>query len=201
MSSPYDLRTIRGVELRLTATDGAIGIVSGHAAVFDQLSEDLGGFRERIAPGAFTKSLSSADIRAFWNHNSDYVLGRSGAGTLRLSEDSRGLAFEFDPPANSWGRDAAESIRRGDVDQMSFGFRTIDDKWTKAADGSYVRTLLEVELLEVSPVVFPAYPQTGAALSQRSLDALRAAATPDPTGRPPAAIALRRRRLEIESWR
>ena len=156
--------------------DGAQPVMAGHAAVFDQLSEDLGGFRERIAPGAFAKSLSAQDVRALWNHNSDYVLGRKKSGTLRLQEDARGLAIEIDTPDTNWGRDLSVSIQRGDIDQMSFGFLTIEDRWDKL-DGLWVRTLLEVELHEVSPVTFPAYSQTS--ISARSMEAFEKLAFED----------------------
>lgn len=135
----------------------------GHAAMFDSLSEDLGGFRERIAPGAFAKSLESDDIRALFNHDSNIVLGRNKAGTLRLKEDKNGLAIEIDPPDTQAARDLMVSMQRGDINQMSFGFRTIADKWDKL-DGEWVRTLLEVDLFDVSPVTYPAYSATDIAV-------------------------------------
>ncbi len=137
--------------------------IRGYAAVFEQLSGDLGGFREKIAPGAFAGGLG-ADIRALWNHNPDHVLGRSSAGTLRLREDAKGLRVEIDPPASAAA--FVESVQRGDVSQMSIGFRVVKDTWEQRA-GETVRTLLDVELVEVSPVTFPAYPQTS--IGMRSL--------------------------------
>ena len=135
----------------------------GHAAMFDSLSEDLGGFRERIAPGAFSNSLESSDIRALFNHDSNIVLGRNKSGTLRLKEDKTGLAIEIDPPDTQAARDLIVSMQRGDISQMSFGFRTIADKWAKL-DGEWVRTLLEVDLFDVSPVTYPAYNSTDIAV-------------------------------------
>jgi phage head maturation protease len=79
---------------------------------------------------------------------------------LTLTEDAHGLRVEISPPNTSWGRDAVESIKRGDVDQMSFGFDVLADDWDQADDGQLIRTLKKVRLWEVSPVVFPAYPQT-----------------------------------------
>ncbi len=135
--------------------------VSGHAAVFNQLSEDLGGFREKISPGAFADSIKDGDIRALWNHDPNFVLGRTKAGTLSLSEDDIGLATQYDFPDTSIARDLLKSIERGDVDQQSFGFMVLPDgaKW-RLEDGGLTRILTKVELFDVSPVTFPAYPQT-----------------------------------------
>lgn len=138
--------------------------ISGYAAVFDSLSESLGGFREKIAPGAFRNSLANGDdVRALIDHNPSLVLGRTKAGTLRLEEDSRGLHYEVDPPDTQYARDLVESLKRGDVDQSSFGFRTVEDSWT-TENGEQVRTLLEVQLFDVSPVTFPAYAATSVGL-------------------------------------
>lgn len=156
-------------QLRLqAASESEAAMIRGHAAVFNQLSEDLGGFREQIAPGAFANTIKNRDVRALLNHNSDMVLGRLGAGTLRLAEDDNGLSIEIDPPDTTYANDLLVSMKRGDINQMSFGFLTISDSWNKV-DGEWVRTLLEVDLFEVSPVTFPAYPQTS--VSARSLDA------------------------------
>lgn len=137
----------------------------GYAAVFNELSEPIWGcFREKIRPGAFAKSIGKDDIRALWNHNPDFVLGRNRSGTLRLYEDERGLKIEITPPDTQQSRDLLESIRRGDVDQMSFGFRTLQDAWSKLPDDPMeTRELIEVELFDVSPVTYPAYPQTSIA--------------------------------------
>ena len=134
--------------------------IRGYAAVFGELSENLGGFREKISAGAFAKSLD-ADVRALWNHDPGVVLGRTKSGTLRLEEDERGLFVEIDPPTEA--RSYIESIQRGDVDQMSFGFRVVKDAWEQTDDYS-IRTLIEVDLFDVSPVTFPAYPQTSVAI-------------------------------------
>jgi len=191
MTQPkLERRTYFADELRVDGGDTPL--IRGHAAVFDLPSEDLGGFRERIAPGAFAKTIQSADVRALFNHNPDYVLGRNKAGTLRMSEDSKGLAIEIDPPDTQFARDLAVSMRRGDINQMSFGFRTLSDKWAKV-DGEWLRTLLEVELFDVSPVTYPAYPQTDVAA--RSLEAARQAEEPPDLSR----IALMRRRLDLIS--
>lgn len=171
-----ELRSFALNEFRVDAADGMPPKMFGHAAMFDSLSEDLGGFRERIAPGAFAKSLESADIRALFNHDSNIVLGRNKAGTLRLKEDMSGLAIEIDPPDTQAARDLMVSMKRGDISQMSFGFRTIQDKWAKV-NNEWVRTLLEVDLFDVSPVTYPAYNSTDIAV--RSMQAAIKQEIPD----------------------
>ena len=143
--------------------------ISGYAAVFNSLSEDLGGFRERIKPGAFAKTIMEHDIRALFNHDKNHVLGRNKAGTLKLSEDEVGLRIEIDPPDTQAAKDLMTSIRRGDIDQMSFGFKTIRDDWEQVEE-MILRTLIEVKLYDVSPVTFPAYPQTTVAVREKVLE-------------------------------
>lgn len=139
-------------------------VLRGHAAVFNSDSHDLGGFVERIEPGAFKRSIDSADdVRALFNHDTNIVLGRTTAGTLRLAEDERGLAIEIDVPDTQYVRDLVVApIERGDISQMSFGFRVRAGgaNWTEDDDGQAYRTLTDLELFEVSPVTFPAYPDT-----------------------------------------
>jgi HK97 family phage prohead protease len=154
----------------------------GYAAKFNVRSEDLGGFVESIAPGAFDRAISEGhDVRALWNHNPDVVLGRTKAGTLRLSVDEVGLRIETDLPDTQAARDLRVSVARGDVSQMSFGFRTKGDEW-RTEDGVPYRTLTDLDLYDVSPVTYPAYPQTE--VSVRALDQARELAAPAP---PPAA--------------
>ncbi len=165
-------RAFVAVELRVEGEGDEPKRLVGHAAVFNSLSEDLGGFRERVAPGAFAASLAGDDIRALFNHDPNQVLGRNRAGTLKLAEDDTGLAIAITPPDTQAGRDLTVSIERGDVSQMSFGFRTLSDEWSME-DGDQVRTLKAVRLFDVSPVTFPAYPQTDVAL--RGLETWKAA--------------------------
>ena len=142
--------------------DEMIRQLLGHAALFNVMSQDLGGFQEVIRPGAFKKTISEGDIRMHWNHNHDYILGRTKPKTLRLSEDDQGLAFENDMPSNPIAQSFAESVVRGDVDQMSFGFRAVRENWIYAQDDRELdtRELLEIRLFEISPVVYAAYRQT-----------------------------------------
>lgn len=151
-------------------------VIRGHAAVFNSLSEPIMGmFRERIEPGAFQKSLKTADVRALINHDANFVLGRQRGvqkDTLRVAEDDKGLAIEIDPPDTQAARDLMVSIERGDITQMSFAFRTIRDSWA-VEDGEDIRTLHEVELHDVSPVTFPAYLKTDVAVRSGAADEAR----------------------------
>lgn len=145
--------------------------IKGYAAVFDSLSEQLGFFREKIEKGAFSRSIIENEIKALWNHNDDYVIGTKSRDTqtLKLEEDDHGLRVEIDPP--KWADWIVESIERGDVKKMSFGFFVRKDEWDESDPKNPVRTLKEVELLEVSPVTFPAYPETS--VTARAIKAMR----------------------------
>lgn len=171
-----ETRAFGTLELR-TKANGSAPVITGHAAVFGELSQELSGFyedqyvvfKEVVEPGAFDRAIAGKDdVRAFVEHDTSKVLGRTAAGTLRLAQDTRGLFVEIDPPQTSVGQDIIVSIDRGDIDSMSFGFRTIEDWWEPQKDGSQVRHLASVELFDVSAVAFPAYPDTDVAL--RSLE-------------------------------
>tara|TARA_R100001163_G_C5068278_1_gene208287 strand:+ start:1795 stop:2841 length:1047 start_codon:yes stop_codon:yes gene_type:complete len=158
------------IESRLDSKEGR-DVVIGHAAVFNSLSEDLGGFREKIMPGAFDDVLSN-DTRAYFNHDPNLILGRVSAGTLRLSVDEMGLRYELDIPNTSAGRDLKENMKLGNITQSSFAF-TISkdgDSWERNEDGTDVRIINKVNrLYDVSPVSLPAYPSASdLALAQRS---------------------------------
>lgn len=139
--------------------------LSGYAATFNNLSHDLGGFRETIAPGAFSRSLrSNADVMALSEHNAHKgILGRTKSGTLRLNEDKVGLRFECDLPDTQLGRDIAESVGRGDLDSCSFGFVAKDQSWDRST-GEAIRSLIDLDIFDVSIVANPAYPNTSVAL-------------------------------------
>ena len=131
----------------------------GYASVFNSMSEDM-GFFEKVRPGAFARCIrENQDVRALINHNESMVLGRTAAKTLRLKEDDTGLACEIDMPDTSYARDLAVSIKRGDVNQMSFSFRCIKEDWAFPG-GQSVRDLIDLDLYDVSPVTFPAYTDT-----------------------------------------
>lgn len=136
--------------------------ISGYAAVFNSRTEIAGVFREEIAPGAFRQAIEEDDVRALIDHNSTLILGRNTAGTLRLSEDDRGLRYEIDPPNTSYANDLVESMRRGDVSQSSFAFRATSEEWDDEPEdgGLPIRRILRTKLYDVSPVTYPAYPDT-----------------------------------------
>lgn len=158
-------------ELRAVFGEGNPPQITGHAAVFNQFTEEVPTFfgckiREQIAPGAFKKTIQEADVRALFNHDPNFVLGRNKAGTLSLAEDDMGLAINCKPPDTQSVRDLVlEPMRRGDISQMSFGFIPIREQWEEDRQNDLLtRTLLEVRLFDVSVVTYPAYPQTDAAV-------------------------------------
>ena len=171
MTEQVETRRITFNQFELRAGQAGDGMsFSGYAAVFNSDSEPL-PFIERIAPGAFAKSLKSRNnIRMYMNHDSSMLLGTTRSKTVRLAEDSKGLFVDADLPDTSVGRDLSVLMQRGDVDSMSFGFTVPQggDRWSD--DGSR-RELRQIRLFEVSVVTgFPAYAATSA--SVRSLDAL-----------------------------
>lgn len=157
---------MKDLELRFSnfeqAEDG--NKLVGYAAKFNSLSEDLGGFVEKIAPGAFARSLrDNKDIRAFADHDQGKLLARSKNETLKLAEDDTGLRVEIKLPKTTLGNDIRELVREGTLSQMSFGFRVRKDSWQ-----GNVRTLLDVDLFEVSVVSIPAYKNTEIALRSKA---------------------------------
>lgn len=160
-------KRIFNIETRME--DGETMNVVGHASVYNTMSEDLGGFREIIAPGAFDDVLEN-DVRALINHDGNLILARTTSGTLKLSTDEKGLKYEFDMPETSYGKDLAISMKRGDVTQSSFAFTVENDNW-ETKDGMDVRTITKVKrLFDVSPVTYPAYPDADdLVIAQRGL--------------------------------
>ncbi len=149
-------------EIRVETREDDSKEVVGHASVFNSLSEDLGGFREMVEPGSFDSVLQD-DVRALFNHDPNMILARTKSGTLRLAVTEKGLEYRFDAPDTTAGKDLIVSLQRGDIDQSSFGFRVAEDEWEER-DGEVVRRIKKFErLFDVSPVVFPAYPDTDVA--------------------------------------
>ncbi len=167
-----EVRILKIAELRVRRDADNPVKIEGYAAVFDRDSENM-GFIERIAPGAFKNALKKSDVRALFNHDSNIILGRMSAGTLELKEDKKGLFMSVTPPDTQLIRDMVLSpIERGDVTQQSFGFNIKSDEWKDLDKDIPTRTILEVnELFDVSPVTFPAYPDTDVAL--RSLEDIK----------------------------
>lgn len=155
--------------------EGKRTYLSGYAALFNSLSEDLGGFRERIAPGAFRREIESgADVVLVPDHRYDAaaMLGRTTNKTLRLSENDTGLRVRATLPDTTAGRDIAAVIKRGDVHGMSFAFSIPDpsgEAWSEEG-GIIIRELRNVRLFDVSVVVWPAYPATSVNVAKRCLD-------------------------------
>ena len=185
-------RAITGIEVR--AAEGKPTKLSGYAAVFNSMSENLGGFREIILPGAFDRALREGhDVRALVNHDPDQIIGRTKSGTLALSVDAKGLRAEIDLPDTQAARDVLTSVKRGDIDGMSFAFRTLTDAW-RTQDGEAIRELVDLELLDVSAVAYPAYPATS--VSARALDQAKQTVAPAPPPGVPNEINEARLRLQ-----
>lgn len=163
------------LELRASpASPRGSGKLTGYAAVFNSPSEDLGGFTEIIRPGAFVRSLQSnrTDPLALVSHLPHLVLGRRSAGTLKLEEDSHGLAFSIDMPDTTTARDLMVSVERGDIKGASFAFTVMPDgdEWNVEGD-QVMRELRAVELHEITITPTPAYPDTSVA--RRALELIR----------------------------
>ena len=177
----HDVRYIVN-EFEARALDGSKAVISGYASIFDRSSQVLGGgFVEQIKKGAFTKTLqergtqtSRDDIKALFNHSTDLVLGSKRAGTLKLTEDSKGLHYEVDLDLDiTHHRSAFKMIERGDVTNSSFGFDVIEERWSVPESSSepVMREVLETRLYEVSPTPFPAY-QDSSVTAERSFKGL-----------------------------
>lgn len=168
-----ETRRLEG-KIELRETDDGKTILSGKALVYNELSEDLWGMREKFAPGAFASSLSgddTDDVRALAHHDRQLVIGRQSAGTLTLDDRSDALYFEIEMPDTTYANDLVESIRRGDITGMSFGFRAIEDVWDRDIDSdTAIRTVTKARLREISPVAWPAYPQSVVEAEKRNLD-------------------------------
>ena len=153
-----ELRYIENSEIRAAADSRE---VDGYALLFNTLSRNLGGFREKIDPEAIEGVIDASDVMAVLNHdNSRGILARSrfGKGSLALSADEKGLRYVFDAPRTALGDECLEYLRRGDITQSSFAFTVKEDSWEKQEDGTYIRTIKKFDrLYDVSPVFEPAY--------------------------------------------
>lgn len=180
--------------------EGDKPIIRGYAALFNSLSEDLGGFREQISVGAFAEAIGNSDVRALINHDANLVLGRNKSGTLTMREDASGLYIEVVPPDTQASRDLMALMRRGDVNQMSFAFTVAreDQTWTRDGTGPWLRTIKKVSrLYDVSVVTYPAYPSTTAAVRALQEREQSEAAQQLEAARQGAKRAARSRELDI----
>jgi HK97 family phage prohead protease len=156
--------------------DTSLPVIQGYAALFDvetEIGSRYGTFKESIAPGAFKNTLAqNKRVLSLFNHNFDYILGSTTAGTLRLKEDLRGLYFEVDPPDTQVGRDVTECIRRGDILGASFMFVITKEEWTiaKSKEEYDARRIMEVDLYECGPVTMAAYEATSVGLRSEASD-------------------------------
>lgn len=153
---------LTGIQIRAANDDEHRLQFTGRAVVYDQLSEDLGGWQEVIRTGAATRTLAAnPDVRFLINHDANLLLARTISGTLRLTEDADGLNVDADMANVTYARDAAQSLERGDLTQMSFGFWVVSDSWS-----GNLHEVREFDLHggDVSVVTFPAYAQTSAEL-------------------------------------
>ena len=175
LKNNLEVRQFDCQELRAENTADGV-IVRGYAAVFDSLSEDLGGFKETINRSAFDGVLED-DVVALLNHDNNIVFGRTSSGTLKLSVDERGLVSEIKMPNTQAAKDTIALMERGDISKMSFGFYVNKDDW-KESERGFVREVKEVKrLVVISIVTRPAYNETSVGL--RSLDLYRQSKTED----------------------
>lgn len=158
-----EVRYAPTAEVRLLESDSGIGKIGGPAIVYNEWSEDLGGFVERALPGLADESLKLDDIICCENHDDQLLLGRNTSGTLQLIPGAFALEYDCDLPDTSYARDLKVKIQRSDIRGNSFRFRTIADRWG-TIDGKEYRELVKIKLIDVSPVTMPAYPQTSVAL-------------------------------------
>lgn len=170
-----ETRQLRTVATQFeTRDDGGAPHISGYFAVFNSNYEIAPGMSESIAPGAFSNTLAG-DIRALINHDTTLVLGRTKAGTLALKEDTRGLWGDVTiNPNDQDAMNLYERVKRGDVDQCSFGFWIVSEETDFREDGSIHWTIKEVELFEVSACTFPAYEATNISAREAQRDHIRA---------------------------
>jgi uncharacterized protein len=134
-------------------------IVEGYFALYESETELFEGIYEIITKGAFDNTLNN-DIRALWNHNTQFVLGRSKNGSLQLKTDEKGLFGTIRLPNTGYAEDLHELVKRGDIDQCSFGFNILDEDLEELANGGYRWRINEIDLHEISVVTFPAYENT-----------------------------------------
>jgi Escherichia/Staphylococcus phage prohead protease len=143
--------------------------IEGYFALYENETELFDGVYEIITKGAFDNTLGN-DIRALWNHNTQYVLGRNKSGTLEIKTDDKGLYGVVKLPKTQYAQDLYNLVQRGDVDQASFGFNILDEELEELASGGYRFRLKEVDLHEISVVTFPAYENTSISARAKQIE-------------------------------
>lgn len=195
-------------EIRIEERAGGGKLVTGYAAVFYRDGEAGSEYRlgtdivERIAPTAFSRALSEKhDARALFNHDPNMLLGRAGAGTLRLSVDQRGLKYEIDLPDTQAGKDVATSIARRDLAGSSFSFSVKGKEGQRFEKGKEhdIRHITDVDLYDVGPVTYPAYESTTTGLRSGDCADAFEAHNQWRKEREAEAVAVRMRALELEA--
>lgn len=174
MVDKTETRELITEKIEIREDDDGNRTLIGYAVKWEMKSNVLGyyyKFREQFKKGAFADSLKDGDQRFLWSHDAAKVLGRTKNGTLRLKEDDIGLRFELDLPNTTLGNDTYESVKRGDVDGVSFGFNNPDDHIEEYDDDLPLRTIKKAKLIEVSAVAFPAYPDSE--VSARGYDRMK----------------------------
>ena len=175
MAMERNERQLRSVATEFaTRQDGDTPHITGYFAVFNSNYEIAPGMSESIAPGAFSRTLAN-DVRALINHNTTLVLGRTKAHTLELREDERGLWGDISiNPNDVDAMNLYERVKRGDVDQCSFGFEILSEETDFRDDGSVHWTITDLNLFEVSACTFPAYEATNISAREAQRDAMEA---------------------------
>jgi HK97 family phage prohead protease len=160
------MKEVRTFNCELRAEGDEKRTVKGIAAVFNSRTELWTNTFEEISPSAFDESLAD-DVRALFNNDANLILGRTKAGTLKISKSADGLEYEFTAPDTTAGNDLIENLRLGNIDQSSFAFSVEKSSWTDLGDGKWLRTIEKVKrLYDVSPVTYPAYEDTKVALRE-----------------------------------
>jgi HK97 family phage prohead protease len=175
-------------------------VIQGYALEFNTLSDDLGGFRETLAPNCLA-NCDLSDVRCLFNHDPNQILGRTGRN-LELTVDDKGLAYSCELPDRGYADDLFQNIQDGLVNQCSFTFYTPNDGsgevWSQDGNGMYLRTVKAIsEIDDVSPVSIPAYRQTEVTAAQRSLDGFKKSQS-EQIGEEKRKLELMKIRLKLE---
>lgn len=190
-------------EMRIVDAEGQPSRIEGLAVPYGELSEDLGGFRERVLSGAFSEALRSIDQHADVEHDDRWILARRSKGTLKFREDSRGLWASIQIPQTTRGHDVAEDVRNGNLDGMSIAWKRqgVESRFVREGD-TVIREVRVAPLTAVTITAFPAYTQTADTLVLRSLEEWRKSEeAQDGSGVEETGTANQRRRLDLEqAW-